>query len=78
MCVSPALSVNVPVKLTGRGRFFEERAGGVGVEQSFHAMAQVSITATGLVEASGALFRRQSQGGSKNGLFAVRRFHDLR
>ena len=30
-----------------------------------------------LVEASGALLGRQSQGGSKNGLFAVRRFHDF-
>jgi hypothetical protein len=54
-----------------RRRFFEERADGVGIEQDLHAMAQGSITATGLVEASGALLRRQGQSGSNNGFLTV-------
>src|SRR5207249_3881080 len=46
------------------GGFFEERAGGVGIEQRLYAMAQGSVTTTGMVEARGALFRWQSQHGS--------------
>ena len=58
-----------------RRRFFQESAGGVGIEQRLHAMAQGSITTTGLIEAGGALLRRQRKCGSKNGFFVFRCIH---